>query len=208
MCLDQRLRERTKLVLLRLGLYLNIETGRCDPKIRDLAMMTGLGESDSAKRAARRAVKEGEKFGWIKRHERHGGNAALYSQSNQYVFTIPKEFPKASGHPSPLATPLASGQIGLTRGHPSPPRTEKNLEHKKERGEDKVGLPRGPAAPKEVKKYISFDSPHWETLERWERGVPPTQRPARDKRGGCWLTDNQWRLATMNGSAIATGVSS
>jgi hypothetical protein len=123
------------------------------------------------------------------------------------VFIIPKEFPKASGHPGPLATPLASGQIGLTRGHPSPPRTEKNLEHKKE-AEDKVGLPRGPTAPKEVKKYISFDSPHWETLERWERGVPPTQRPARDKRGGCWLTDNQWRLATMNGSGKTMAVSS
>jgi hypothetical protein len=56
MSLDRRLSERTKLVLTRLALYLNIKTGRCDPKVRDLAMMAGLGEGEAAERMARRAL--------------------------------------------------------------------------------------------------------------------------------------------------------
>jgi hypothetical protein len=177
-CLDQRLSVRAELVLFRLGLYLNIKTGRCDPKIRDLAMTAGLGESDSAERVTRRALKEGEKLGWIKRHERHGGNVAIYSQSNQYMFTIPAEIHRPTGLTSPLATPLATGQKRPSTGHPSPPRTIKDLEHKmsKKEQDSKIGLPRRPTAP---------GSKQESQAEQWERegkspftGCPIWKRPA------------------------------
>jgi hypothetical protein len=57
-----------------LALYLNLKTGRCDPTVRHIAMMAGLGEDDSAERMARRALSEGQRLGWIRRIRRDGGN--------------------------------------------------------------------------------------------------------------------------------------
>jgi hypothetical protein len=79
-----------------------------------------------------------------------------------------------------------------------------HISHKYKKEED--GNPRG-ATPPEKTRYIPFDSPHWETIDRWERNLPPTRRPLRDRRGGCWLTADQWR-ATMNGGGQTIAVSS
>jgi hypothetical protein len=84
--LDRRLGDRCCRVLIVLAQYLNLKTGRCDPTMHHLAMMAGLGDHQAAERMARMALREGEEFGWIKRHFRRGGHR---SRSNRYEFLIP-----------------------------------------------------------------------------------------------------------------------
>jgi hypothetical protein len=86
--MDMRLSERARRVLTRLVMCLNLKTGRCDPTIRVLGMLCGIGESDSAEVMTRAAVAAGERLGWIKRVRRHGGSTR-YSQANSYEFRIP-----------------------------------------------------------------------------------------------------------------------
>jgi hypothetical protein len=85
--MDRRVPDRARRVLTNLILYLNPKNGRCDPTLRHLAMMSGLGEDDSAEVMARSAIRNGEKLGWIKRHYRYGGGR--YLQSSRYEFLIP-----------------------------------------------------------------------------------------------------------------------
>jgi hypothetical protein len=87
--LDGRLSERARRILTRLMLYLNLKTQLCNPTLRNLAMNCGLGEDDSAIRATRRALEEGEKRGWIRRHLRYGGSSR-YNQSSQFEFLVPE----------------------------------------------------------------------------------------------------------------------
>jgi hypothetical protein len=89
--LDPRLANETRRVLTVLALeFRNKKTGECFPSVRRLAMWCGLGESESAIRAARRAVEEGEKLGWIRRHPRFGGDSK-HNQSNSYEFLVPED---------------------------------------------------------------------------------------------------------------------
>src|SRR5262245_42662916 len=83
--MDRRLPDRSRRIVQRLGMHLNLETGRCDPTMKVLAMMSGLGESRSAEEMARRAVLEGEKLGWIRVRRRNGG---AHTRSNAYALTI------------------------------------------------------------------------------------------------------------------------
>ena len=112
MTLDRRLSERAKLVLTRLALYLNLKTGRCDPTVRHLAMMAGLGESDGAERMARRGLSEGQRLDWIRRIRRDGGNIA-YSQSSLYEFTVPAA--AGDGHEIKLRATERAGKWFATR---------------------------------------------------------------------------------------------
>ena len=49
-------------------------------------------------------------------------------------------------------------------------------------------------------RYVAFDDPGWELVERWERGLSLTKRPMRAKGGGYWLTDDEWRQVQEVGS--------
>jgi len=130
MTLDRRLSERAKLVLTRLALYLNLKTGRCDPTVRHLAMMSGLGENDSAERMARRALSEGQRLGWIRRIRRDGGNVA-YSQSNLYELTISAAVYKALGRTDSRSgrTDSRLDRTGESYLNREVSGTGKNLEH-------------------------------------------------------------------------------
>jgi hypothetical protein len=89
--LDPRLAKETRRVLTVLALeFRNKKTGECFPSMRRLAMWCGLGENESAIRATRRALEEGEKLGWIRRHARFGGDSK-YNQSNSYEFLVPED---------------------------------------------------------------------------------------------------------------------
>jgi hypothetical protein len=92
MWLDGQLHERTKLITTVLVKHRNLKTGQCNPSLRYLAMMAGLGESPSAERMVRRALAEAEKLGWIRRHLRG-------SHTTNFEFLIPK-----SVTPAGLAT--------------------------------------------------------------------------------------------------------
>lgn len=50
------------------------------------------------------------------------------------------------------------------------------------------------------RRYVAFDDPGWELVERWERGLSLTKRPMRAKGGGYWLTDDEWRQVQEVGS--------
>jgi hypothetical protein len=102
MMLDQRLRERTRLILSRLVLHLNLKTGRCDPSEELLGIEVSLpGTPDVVKRIVRRSLAEAAKVGWLRRIHRHGGNAKNQSQTNQYLLSVPDD--ATSGLWSPVA---------------------------------------------------------------------------------------------------------
>jgi hypothetical protein len=57
MMLDSRLRDRDKVILIRLALHLNLKTGRLDPTIHLLALETSLpGSEESTRRTVRRSL--------------------------------------------------------------------------------------------------------------------------------------------------------
>jgi hypothetical protein len=85
---DGRLTPQQQLVLIRLVQFYNLKTRRCDPTMRHLAMMAGIGDDESAEVMARAAVRKGEKLSWVRRHRRSGGRG-LYNQSNTYEFMVP-----------------------------------------------------------------------------------------------------------------------
>jgi hypothetical protein len=68
-------------------MFYNLKTARCDPQMRHLAMMAGLGEDEGATRMARTAVQMGEDAGWIKRLFRYGGSRR--SQSSEFILLFP-----------------------------------------------------------------------------------------------------------------------
>jgi len=88
--LDGRLTERAQHILTRLILYLNLNTQVCNPTLRNLAMMCGMGEDESAVRMVRGALEAGEKLGWIRRHMRFGGSSK-YNQSSRIEFLVPDD---------------------------------------------------------------------------------------------------------------------
>jgi hypothetical protein len=90
MMLDSRLRDRDKVILIRLALHLNLKTGRLDPTIHLLALETSLpGSEESTRRMVRRSLERAEKIGWIERTGRHGGSRL--NRSNSYRLTIPTD---------------------------------------------------------------------------------------------------------------------
>jgi hypothetical protein len=91
---DCRLTPQTRLVLIRLVQFHNLKTERCDPTVRHLAMMAGLGDDESAPVMARRAVERGEELGWVRRRRRSGGGG-LYNQSNSYELLVPADITPA-----------------------------------------------------------------------------------------------------------------
>jgi hypothetical protein len=88
MMLDGRLAARDQKILTRLAFHLNFKTRRCDPGVGLLAVETNTHGADP-ERAARRSLAKGETTGWIRRTERHGGDARRTSQTNWYDLTIP-----------------------------------------------------------------------------------------------------------------------
>jgi hypothetical protein len=92
MILDRRLKERTRLILSRLALHLNLKTGRCDPSAGLLGTEVALpGSGDVVERMVRRALAEAARVGWIRRTFRHGGDAKRQSQTNSYALAIPDD---------------------------------------------------------------------------------------------------------------------
>jgi hypothetical protein len=115
MMLDRRLTERTRLILSRLALHLNLNTGRCDPSTGLLAMEVSLrGSYDVAERMVRRSLAQAENIGWIRRVRRQGGEKR-WSQTNSYDLTVPPDIA--------AALKLTTGQIEnyARTNRPSPP---------------------------------------------------------------------------------------
>jgi hypothetical protein len=119
MLLDGRLGERTKNLLVRLALHLNLETGRLDPTVDLLALEVSIrspSENEaSARRMARRHLEEAEKIGWAQRTGRHAGYRL--ARSNSYRLTIPKDIHPdksgwASGQIEPPVRTIESGRMG------------------------------------------------------------------------------------------------
>jgi hypothetical protein len=144
MMLDRRLTERARLVLCRLALHLNLQTGRCDPSVSLLAMEVSFGGSeDVAQRMARRSLSSAEKLGWIKRLLRRGGGTRL-SQTNSYVLTIPAEIeailkrnPTHTEDSDRTPVRVRSDSRVRPTGPDSPPNTEGgigNMEHSDPQG--------------------------------------------------------------------------
>jgi hypothetical protein len=117
MILDSRLGDRDKVVLTRLALHLNLETGRLDPSMDLLALETSLSDNQaSGRRMARRCIAWAEKLGWIERTGRHAGYR--FNRSNSYRLRIPKDIhPDKSG--------WSSGQIEHVDRTPESPRIGK-----------------------------------------------------------------------------------
>jgi hypothetical protein len=102
MMLDGRLAARDQKILTRLAFHLNFKTRRCDPGVGLLAVETNTHGADP-ERAARRSLAKGETTGWIRRTERHGGDARRTSQTNWYDLTIPDNVLRpTTGHYCPV----------------------------------------------------------------------------------------------------------
>jgi hypothetical protein len=127
MILDSRLSDRDKVVLTRLALHMNLETGRLDPTMDLLALETSLHSNQaSARRMARRCIEHAEKLGWIERTSRNAGYR--FNRSNSYRLRIPKDI-----HPD--KSDWSSGQIELVVRTPQSGRIGKvNTEGYLERG--------------------------------------------------------------------------
>jgi hypothetical protein len=133
MILDSRLGDRDKVVLTRLALHLNLETGRLDPSMDLLALETSLSDNPaSGRRMARRCIAWAAKLGWIERTGRHAGYR--FNRSNSYRLRIPKDI-----HPD--KSDWSSGQIERVDRTPESPRIGKvNKERYYKKGEFEEGL--------------------------------------------------------------------
>ena len=71
--LDTRLSSADQVVLTRLALHYNLETGDCFPAVKRVAIEAGLGEAGW--RTVQRATSKARQLGWIELTIRKGGSA-------------------------------------------------------------------------------------------------------------------------------------
>jgi hypothetical protein len=86
MMLDTRFTSGDRVVLARLALHYNLETGDCFPSLKRSAIEAGLGESGV--RTVQRTIRKAEQLGWIERTTRKGGPAEK-NQTNLYELRLP-----------------------------------------------------------------------------------------------------------------------
>jgi hypothetical protein len=87
MMLDTRLNSADRVVLTRLALHYNLETGDCFPAVKRVAIEAGLGEAGW--RTVQRATRKASKLGWLELTIRKGG-AAEKHQTNLYELRLPE----------------------------------------------------------------------------------------------------------------------
>jgi hypothetical protein len=88
MMMDVRLGSTSLAILTRLAMHYNLTTGRCFPSRARIAIEVGLGETDTATSAVKRAISKAVALGWIKRTQRSGGPKEK-DQTNEYDLTLP-----------------------------------------------------------------------------------------------------------------------
>jgi hypothetical protein len=87
MMLDTRLSSADRVVLTRLALHYNLETGDCFPAVKRIAIEAGLGEAGW--RTVQRTTRKATQLGWIELTIRKGGPAAK-NQTNLYELRLPE----------------------------------------------------------------------------------------------------------------------
>ena len=87
MMLDTRLSSADRVVLTRLALHYNLETGDCFPAVKRVAIEAGLGEAGW--RTVQRATSKARQLGWIELTIRKGGSAKK-NQTNLYELRLPE----------------------------------------------------------------------------------------------------------------------
>jgi hypothetical protein len=205
MMLDQRLQARTRVILARLALHLNLKTRRCDPSVELLGTEVAL-HGPSVKRMARRALAEAERRGWIHRTERHGGDAKHKNQTNSYELTIPEDIGR--GLQSPLEPKSERTHESEARGLQSPPNTESrtlNLSKRKnlEFDEGKEGSQKG-RQPSEGKPFVPINP-----LPPISARPPSPDFRRRQEQSEAHATLERYRVAAAaaNGGGLAAGSS-
>jgi hypothetical protein len=158
MLLDGRLGGRTKNLLVRLALHLNLETGRLDPTVDLLALEVSIrspSENEaSARRMARRHLEEAEKIGWVQRTGRHAGYRL--ARSNSYRLTIPRDIHPdksgwASGQIEPPVRTIESGRMGKENEE----RYNKGFTRGFKKEEFEEGSSRRPLSTKEAAVFVA-----------------------------------------------------